>query len=92
MTCDFGIVLSRVVSQEIRACVGLRKNGMQVDAGPSSGVPLKLSRYLVGAALDDAEQAGEELDVFWPFKAGGIQDWAQAEAIWFVFRSFCALT
>lgn len=79
---------SRYATQEIRACVGLRKNGMQVDVGPSSGAPLKSQKYLVGTALDDAEKAGEELDIFWPFKAGGIQDWTQAEAIWSVCGKF----
>lgn len=66
--------------QEIRARVGLRKNSMQVDGAP--GPSVKATAFLVGPALDDAEAAGEELDIFWPFDDTQITQWAQAEAIW----------
>lgn len=66
--------------KEIRARVGLRKDSMQIDsnAGPRS----KASDFLVGAALDEAEAAGEDLEIFWPFDDSQITLWPQAEAIW----------
>jgi hypothetical protein len=38
----------------------------------------------VGHVLDAALEAGEVIDLFWPFIKGTIDDWQQAEAIWFV--------
>ncbi|KDQ19182.1 hypothetical protein BOTBODRAFT_52338 [Botryobasidium botryosum FD-172 SS1] len=80
-----------VPSVEIPARVGLRKTGtnsgggnldsMDVDAPEKSRSPSR-SSYLVGHFLDEAEAAGEDLEIFWPFSAGDIHDWLQAEALW----------
>jgi hypothetical protein len=40
--------------------------------------------YLVGAQLDEAIMAGQDLVISWPFADGDIRDWTQAEAIWYV--------
>jgi actin-related protein 9 len=45
---------------------------------------LKVNDYLVGPQLDDAIAAGQELVVSWPFAEGGIKDFMQAEALWYV--------
>jgi actin-related protein 9 len=61
------------VSQHLHARVGLHKN--------SSGTA-GANDYIVGAALDDALAAGQDLLVSYPFAEGTIRDWAQAEALW----------
>ncbi|KAG6868420.1 hypothetical protein C0993_003364 [Termitomyces sp. T159_Od127] len=38
--------------------------------------------YLVGAALDEAIDAGHDVSISWPFADGDVRDWTQAEAIW----------
>lgn len=43
---------------------------------------LRPSNYLVGAKLDEAIAAGEDLAIWWPFETGTISDWVQAEALW----------
>lgn len=58
-----------------------------MDLDPSSSTPtlkkLRLSHYIVGQELDDAEKAGEQLDIIWPFKgANGWTDWRAIEALW----------
>ena len=45
---------------------------------------LKVTDYLVGPQLDDALAAGQEIVVSWPFVDGGIKDFMQAEALWYV--------
>lgn len=55
---------------------------MQVDSKPRSSRS-KVVNYLVGAALDEAEAAGESLDIFWPFDDSEIRLWEHAEAIWY---------
>ncbi|EPQ56390.1 actin-like protein [Gloeophyllum trabeum ATCC 11539] len=83
---------------EIKARVGLRRslhdsNGLsnghaQPAASTSraaSAIPMssvKVNDYLVGAQLDSALAAGEDIVVSWPFAEGDISDWTQAEAIW----------
>lgn len=47
----------------------------------------KVTDYLVGAQLDEALEAGQDIDVYWPFADGDISDWTQAEAIWCVSPS-----
>ena len=54
---------------------------MQID-GESNPSSTRATKYLVGAALDDAEAAGESLDIFWPFAYDSVRDWVQAEALW----------
>ncbi|KAI0031289.1 actin-like ATPase domain-containing protein [Vararia minispora EC-137] len=49
--------------------------------GPPSDTP-KVNDYLVGAQLDDALAAGQDIVVSWPFAQGRIDDWTQAEALW----------
>ncbi|KAF8328405.1 actin-like ATPase domain-containing protein [Cantharellus anzutake] len=68
-------------SVEIRACVGLRRDSMQID-GDLSLSSVKATKYLVGTFFDEAEAAGESLEIFWPFAHDGIREWAQAEALW----------
>lgn len=58
---------------------------MQVDS--ASQPSLKWSDYLVGAALDEADAAGDSLDIFWPFADAHITSWAQVEAIWCALRT-----
>lgn len=41
--------------------------------------------YLVGAQLDEALANGQDIVVSWPFSDGDVSDWAQAEAIWYVW-------
>lgn len=55
---------------------------MQIDS--VSQPSLKWSDYLVGTALDEAEAAGDNLDISWPFADAQINAWAQVEAIWCV--------
>ncbi|GJE91132.1 actin [Phanerochaete sordida] len=86
--------LLKTPSVELPARVGLRRgvNGAShdepMDAEPStSAVPdltstAKVTDYLVGAQLDEALAAGQEVDVFWPFADGDLKDWTQAEAVW----------
>ncbi|KAF7797189.1 hypothetical protein EIP86_008381 [Pleurotus ostreatoroseus] len=42
----------------------------------------KVTDYLVGTHLDEALEAGQDIDVYWPFADGDVSDWTQAEAIW----------
>lgn len=59
-----------------------------VDASTSKQAPppkgLRPSNYLVGRQLDQALADGEDLEVYWPFEEGKIDDWVQAEALWCV--------
>ncbi|EIN06159.1 actin-like ATPase domain-containing protein [Punctularia strigosozonata HHB-11173 SS5] len=64
--------LLQIPSVEIQARVGVRKG----IATP------KVTDYVVGPQLDDAIAAGQELDIFWPFQYGDVEDWIQAEALW----------
>lgn len=67
------------------ARVGLRRatmNGTSSHGNPDA----RVSDYLVGPVLDDALANGENVEVYWPFSEGKIGNWAQAEAIWFVFH------
>jgi hypothetical protein len=43
-----------------------------------------VNSYLVGAQLDEALAAGQDITISWPFADGDIRDWTQAEAIWYV--------
>lgn len=43
-----------------------------------------MNDYLVGAQLDEALSAGQDILVSWPFADGDVRDWVQAEAIWCV--------
>jgi actin-related protein 9 len=49
---------------------------------------LKVTDYLVGPQLDDALAAGQEITVSWPFVDGQINDFMQAEALWYVVFHF----
>lgn len=53
---------------------------MQIDG--AGAAKAKATSYLVGPALDEAEAAGEDLEIYWPFEDSHISQWAQAEAIW----------
>lgn len=44
-----------------------------------------MNDYLVGAQLDDALAAGQDVSISWPFADGDVRDWIQAEAIWYVW-------
>ncbi|KAI0343119.1 actin-related protein [Trametopsis cervina] len=80
---------------ELSARVGLRKapyveGQSNVDAkgetiASSSKLPeldAKVTDYLVGAQLDEALAAGQDLSVYWPFADGDVSDYTQAEALW----------
>lgn len=43
-----------------------------------------MNDYLVGAQLDEALAAGQDVVISWPFADGDVRDWTQAEAIWYV--------
>ncbi|KAI0084488.1 actin-like ATPase domain-containing protein [Irpex rosettiformis] len=88
--------LLRTPSVTLTARVGLRRtvNGdaQQVN-GDASGetsastsklpeLSVKVTDYLVGAQLDEALAAGQEIDLYWPFSEGEVSDWTQAEALW----------
>ncbi|KZT27748.1 actin-related protein [Neolentinus lepideus HHB14362 ss-1] len=51
-----------------------------MSAAPSTSI--KVNDYLVGAQLDNALAAGEDVVVSWPFAEGDVSDWTQAEALW----------
>ena len=57
---------------------------MDVDgAGPSSSKKARVSSYLVGKDLEDAEKAGEALEISWPLRGpDGWNDWRSIEALW----------
>jgi actin-related protein 9 len=40
--------------------------------------------YLIGAQLDEALAAGQDIAMSWPFADGDVRDWTQAEALWYV--------
>lgn len=77
--------------QEVVARVGLRRpdtstNGDSSDHAQAQ-LPLpntKVTDYLVGPQIDDAIASGQEVVIFWPFAKGDIEDWTQAEALWYV--------
>ncbi|KAI0741543.1 actin-like ATPase domain-containing protein [Daedaleopsis nitida] len=79
--------LLRLPTIELPARVGVRRslltpigeNGSSTsNAAPSA----KVTDYLVGAQLDEALAAGQDLVVSWPFSDGHISDYTQAEALW----------
>jgi len=45
--------------------------------------------YLVGVQLDEALASGQDIEVSWPFSAGDVADWTQAEALWYVDSVQC---
>ncbi|KAF8634661.1 hypothetical protein AX17_004130 [Amanita inopinata Kibby_2008] len=50
---------------------------------PQRSVPkAAVKDYLVGAQLDEALAAGQDIIISWPFADGDVYDWTQAEAIW----------
>ena len=57
------------------------ESSMDVD---SEKKPMKLrpSSYLVGQQLQEAIDAGEDLEISWPWHEGQIQNWIGAEALW----------
>lgn len=57
---------------------------MDVDGpGPSQSKKARVSSYLVGKDLDDAEKAGEALEISWPLRGeDGWNDWRSIEALW----------
>ncbi|KAH9840137.1 actin family [Rhodofomes roseus] len=87
--------LLRTPAVEVLARVGLPRsllNGANGNAqsGPSTSkaangttVPnAKVTDYLVGAQLDEALAAGQDIVEYWPFAEADIVDWTQAEALW----------
>ncbi|KAI0820353.1 actin-like ATPase domain-containing protein [Trametes gibbosa] len=79
--------LLRLPTIDIPARVGLRRNAVTQNGeeGPSTSKAVgsaKVTDYLVGAPLDQALAAGQDISVFWPFAEGVINDFTQAEAIW----------
>ncbi|KAI0705135.1 actin-related protein [Cytidiella melzeri] len=78
-------------TQELTARVGLRRathadsqtNGDASGSSSKSRDPnAKVTDYLVGAQLDEALTAGQDIDLYWPFADGDVSDWIQAEALW----------
>ncbi|KAF8998543.1 actin-related protein [Cyathus striatus] len=43
---------------------------------------VSVNDYLVGAQLDEALAAGQDIIISWPFADGDVKDYIQAEAIW----------
>ncbi|KZP26634.1 actin-like ATPase domain-containing protein [Athelia psychrophila] len=56
----------------------LHASDLPYHSSPSA----KVNDYLVGAQLEEALAAGQEIIVSWPFADGDVRDWVQAEAIW----------
>lgn len=57
----------------------------RVSSLPQHSEPnASVNDYLVGAALDEAINAGQDVSISWPFADGDVRDWIQAEAIWYV--------
>ncbi|KAG6890975.1 hypothetical protein C0992_011734 [Termitomyces sp. T32_za158] len=55
----------------------------RVSSLPQHSEPnASVNDYLVGAALDEAIAAGQDVSISWPFADGDVRDWTQAEAIW----------
>ncbi|KAI0350678.1 actin-like ATPase domain-containing protein [Trametes cingulata] len=71
--------LLRLPSIDIPARVGLRRSPSTSTKTPNSA---KVTDYLVGAQLDEALAAGQDIIVSWPFADGDISDYTQAEALW----------
>ncbi|KAI0766576.1 actin-like ATPase domain-containing protein [Trametes elegans] len=87
-------VVRRSRSRWIQAQCGrryiLHTNGFRPSLNTSPGPSTfkapngaKVTDYLVGAHLDEALQAGQDITVFWPFADGDISDYIQAEALWY---------
>ncbi|EGN96560.1 hypothetical protein SERLA73DRAFT_111155 [Serpula lacrymans var. lacrymans S7.3] len=55
-----------------------RASSLPYQTNPSA----KVTDYLVGAQLDEALEAGQDIAISWPFADGDVRDWIQAEAIW----------
>ncbi|TIC04756.1 actin-like ATPase domain-containing protein [Wallemia mellicola] len=53
-----------------------------MDVDERKPMRLRPSSYLVGQQLEDAIQAGEDLEISYPWKFGRIRDWVGAEALW----------
>lgn len=70
---------------EIDARVGLRRSALE-EGTSTTRSHAKVNDYLVGQQLDEALSSGQDVVVFWPFKDGGINDYFEAEAIWYAFR------
>lgn len=88
--------LLKIPSVEIQARVAVRPETRLLSQDPSASTSraqsvlpqfhpspsAKVTDYLVGAQLDEALAAGQDLVVSWPFADGQINDWVQAEALW----------
>jgi len=61
-----------------------RASSLPQQSAPSA----KVNDYLVGAQLDEALAAGQDILVSWPFADGDVRDWTQAEAIWYVHSPY----
>ena len=59
------------------------EEAMATDPPNNAQKKVRVSNYLVGKNLDDALNAGEDLEISWPFERGDVDDWVQAEAIWY---------
>jgi hypothetical protein len=65
---------------------------MNLDPSSSSSTPApagskkgRVSTYVAGQELEDAEAAGEELEIIWPFRGNNAwTNWKAIEAIWSV--------
>ncbi|TIA93633.1 hypothetical protein E3P99_00027 [Wallemia hederae] len=74
------------------AKVGVRKSTLEsiangdldekMEVDEKQPMRLRPSSYLVGQQLQDSLQAGEQLEISYPWRDGRIQDWIGAEAIW----------
>ena len=74
------------------AKVGVRKSTLEsiangdldekMEVDEKQPMRLRPSSYLVGQQLQDSLQAGEQIEISYPWRDGRIQDWIGAEAIW----------
>ncbi|KAK7687961.1 hypothetical protein QCA50_009180 [Cerrena zonata] len=73
--------------QHLTQANGEAENGDIQPKASSSKAPalnVKVTDYLVGTQLDEAISTNQDIVVFWPFAEGVIDDWTQAEALWYV--------
>lgn len=69
------------------AANGAAENGdtqPKASSSKAASLNVKVTDYLVGTQLDEALSTNQDIVVFWPFAEGFIDDWTQAEALWYV--------
>lgn len=74
--------MSRVNSGQANDGTPAASTSRAATQAPAPGA--RVVDYIVGTALDEALAAGHDIAVYWPFADGTVNDWVQAEALWYV--------